>query len=51
MKKEIKTQIVILKVKYEENNKKPSSWDWNNLIECEECIELLNYGSTEYEKQ
>lgn len=51
MKKEHKTQIVILKIKYDENDKKPSNWDWNGLIGCKECIELLNYGSAEESKE
>jgi hypothetical protein len=51
MKKQHKTQIIILKVKYEEGEKKPSNWSWSDLIGCEECIELLNYGSEEESKE
>jgi hypothetical protein len=48
----MKTQIVILKVAYNENEtKKPNNWCWSDLIGCDNCIELINYGPEENEQE
>lgn len=43
----MKTQTLILKVKFDEDDKNPNFWDWNALIGCKDCIELQNYGTIE----
>lgn len=46
----MKSQILILKVNFDEKDKNPNYWEWNNLIGCKDCIELLNYGAVEEKK-
>jgi len=45
----MKSQVVILKVKFDENESlHPSSWNWSEIIGCSvDCVELMNYGSIE----
>ena len=45
----MKSQILIFKVRYEDETLKPNYWNWNGLIGCEDCLELLNYGKEETE--
>lgn len=40
----MKSQIIILKVDYEDDDDKPNTWCWNHLIGCKNCVELLNYS-------
>ena len=43
----MKEQIVILKIKFDENYGKPQNWNWSELLGCDDCIEILNYGIIE----
>lgn len=45
----MKSQVVILKVKFDENESfPPKSWNWSELIGCNvDCVELMNYGAIE----
>lgn len=45
----MKKQILILEVKFDEEEREPSYWDWNRLIGCEDCVKLLNHGASEKE--
>jgi len=42
----IKEQTLILKIKYDdEENRKPSTWDWAGLLNSDHEVEVLNYSS------
>ena len=44
----MKSQILILKVNYDDDGIKPSNWNWSNLIGCDQdCVEVVNYGVVE----
>lgn len=44
----MKQQIIIIKVKFDENSQSPKNWNWSELIGCErDCVEVLNYGVVE----
>lgn len=49
--KMIKEQIVILKVKYNENyDQTPHTWNWTEIVKNNHEIEVLNHGSPEESK-
>lgn len=44
----MKSQVVILKVKFEEDSLEPKSWNWSEILGCEkDCVEVVNYGGVE----
>jgi len=45
----MKSQVVILKVRFDENESfPPKSWNWSEIIGCSvDCVELMNYGAIE----
>lgn len=44
----MKSQVVILKVKFEEGSHEPRSWNWSEVIGCDlDCVEVMNYGTVE----
>lgn len=45
-----KSQIIILQVSYDdEENKQPKNWNWDQIVGCEDCVEILNYSNVENE--
>lgn len=43
----MKTQTLILKVNFEDEETSPVYWNWNKMANCEDCIEIQNYGKVE----
>ena len=44
----MKSQVVILKVKFDDEGFEPRSWNWSQIIGCEvDCVEVMNYGTIE----
>jgi hypothetical protein len=44
----IKEQVLILKVKYDdEQDKTPHTWNWSGLINSGHEVEVVNHGSAE----
>jgi len=44
----MKSQVLILKVKFEEGSYEPRSWNWSEIIGCDvDCVEVMNYGRVE----
>lgn len=44
----MKSQVLILKVNFEDESLEPRSWNWSEIIGCEvDCVEVLNYGCVE----
>jgi len=44
----MKSQVVVLKVKFEEGSYEPKSWNWSEIIGCDvDCVEVMNYGRIE----
>ena len=44
----IKQQVVILKVKYDdENEHSPHTWNWTELVKNDHEIEVMNHGGAE----
>lgn len=43
----LKEQVLILKVRYEEGEKSPHTWDWSSLIGSDYQVEVLNHGAEE----
>lgn len=43
----LKEQIIILKVRYEDEEKSPNKWDWSSLVGEDHRVEVMNYGSEE----
>jgi hypothetical protein len=44
----MKSQVVILKVKFDEDSFEPKSWNWSEIIGCDaDCVEVMNYGTVE----
>ena len=44
----MKSQVVILKVKFDEDSHAPKSWNWSEIIGCDvDCVEVMNYGGIE----
>ncbi len=43
----IKEQIIILKVKYDDKEQQvPHIWNWTELLNSDQEIEVLNYGAS-----
>jgi len=47
----MKIQTIIIKVKFDDDEKNPNFWDWNHLLGCKDCVELQNYGLAEKIKE
>lgn len=44
----IKEQVLILKVKYEdEGEKSPHTWNWTELVGSGHEVEIMNHGAAE----
>jgi len=43
----IKEQVLILKVKYEDEKGAPHTWNWTDLVSAGHEIEVLNHGVPE----
>jgi hypothetical protein len=44
----MKQQVVILKVKFDDEHFEPRSWNWSEVIGCDvDCVEVMNYGRVE----
>jgi hypothetical protein len=43
----LKEQILILKVRYEEGERSPHTWDWSSLIGSDHEVEVMNHGVSE----
>lgn len=46
----IKEQVLIIKVRYDEDEKNPHTWDWSSLIGSDHEVEVLNHGAAEEAK-
>ena len=47
----IKEQVLILKVKYDdEQDKTPHTWDWSSLVNSGYETEVINHGAAEQVK-
>jgi hypothetical protein len=44
----MKQQVLILKVKFDDDTFEPRSWNWSEIIGCDvDCVEVMNYGRVE----
>lgn len=44
----IKEQVLILKVKYEDEEKSsPHTWNWTDLVDSGHEVEVINHGASE----
>lgn len=44
----LKEETLIIKVKYDDDqNKKPHTWNWTELLNSDHEVEVLNYSSVE----
>lgn len=44
----MKSQIVILKVRFDEDSLEPKSWNWSEILGCDkDCVEVVNHGVVE----
>lgn len=44
----MKSQVIILKVRFDEEEIEPKNWNWSEILGCEkDCVEVVNYGSSE----
>lgn len=44
----MKQQVIVLKIKYDETEYAPKSWNWSEILKCNsDCVEVMNYGKVE----
>lgn len=43
----MKSQTLIIKVDFDEDDKPPHLWNWTELLECKDCVKVLNHGAVE----
>ena len=43
----MKSQTLIIKVDFDEDDKPPHLWNWTEILECKDCVKVLNHGAVE----
>ena len=44
----MKSQVLILKVLFDDEDFEPKNWNWSEIIGCgKNCIEIMNHGAVE----
>jgi len=46
----IKEQVLIIKVRYDDRDKSPHTWNWTELLNTGHEVEVMNHGSSEPSK-
>jgi len=43
------SQTLIIRVNFDEKDTPPHLWNWAEILECKDCVEVLNHGGVEKE--